>query len=203
MAPPVIGVDEVGRGPLAGPVVSCACIYFNNFLSLNAFQLINDSKKLTHKQRKKATKLIFEMKREKKLNYALGYATVEEIDNLNILKATILSMKRAIIKLKINKGSIIVDGNTKLNIKNYVCKSIIKGDELSTTIATASIIAKVHRDRYMTIIAKDFPHFNWQKNSGYGTTKHIKQIKIRGITYHHRKSFNPIKKFIHNNNSSC
>ena len=143
------------------------------------------------------------MQRRKKLNFALGHATVDEIDKLNILNATILSMKRALIKLKINKGSIIVDGNTKLNIKNYDCKCVIKGDELSTTIATASIIAKVHRDRYMAIIAKEFPYFNWQKNSGYGTAKHLKQIKLRGITYHHRKSFNPIKKFIHNNNSSC
>ena len=197
---PVIGVDEVGRGPLAGPVVSCACVYFNNILSSNELELLNDSKKLSKKQRNKAIKLIFEMYKDKKLNYALGYASVDEIDKFNILNATILSMKRAILKLNIKKGSIIIDGNIKIKFKNYKCKSIINGDQLSTSIATASIIAKTHRDRYMAIIGKKFPQFNWGINSGYGTKKHIEQIQIQGISQHHRKSFKPIKTFIHNNN---
>lgn len=200
---PVIGIDEVGRGPLAGPVVSCACVFFSHSLSLNNLKILNDSKKLSRTKRKKALKIILQMRRNKQLNFALGSASVKEIDKLNILQATILSMKRALLKLKLIKGNIIVDGNVKLELLNFTCNNIIKGDQLSTTIATASIIAKVHRDKYMAIINKQFPHFNWSSNAGYGTAEHIKQINQRGISVHHRKSFEPIKTFIHNNDSSC
>ena len=197
---PVIGIDEVGRGPLAGPVVSCACVYYNYSLPINNLKTLNDSKKLSRTKREVALKLILQMKRNKKLNFAIGSASVKEIDKLNILQATKLSMKRALIKLKLKKGCIIIDGNIELDIKNFTCHSIIKGDQLSTSIATASIIAKVNRDRYMRRIDNKFPHFNWKTNAGYGTPEHIKQIKQRGISIHHRKTFKPIKKFIHNNN---
>ena len=197
---PVIGIDEVGRGPLAGPVVSCACVFFNHLFSPNELKILDDSKKLSRLKRKKAINFILQMQRNKKLNFALGFSSVEEIDSMNILKATIHSMKRAVNKLNLKKGSIIIDGNIKIKFKNYKCKSIINGDQLSTSIATASIIAKTHRDRYMAIIGKKFPQFNWGINSGYGTKKHIEQIQIQGISQHHRKSFKPIKTFIHNNN---
>ena len=200
---PVIGIDEVGRGPLAGPVVSCACVFFNYLFSPNELKILDDSKKLSRLKRKKAINFILQMQRNKKLNFALGFSSVEEIDSMNILKATILSMKRAVNKLNLKKGSIIIDGNIKLKIKNYICKSVIRGDQLSTTIATASIIAKVHRDRYMMKIGRKFPYFNWNSNAGYGTAEHLQQIQLRGISNYHRKSFNPIKTFIHNNDSSC
>jgi len=199
----VIGVDEVGRGPLAGPVVSCACIFFDHSIPIEELQLIDDSKKLTSLKRYKALRLILKMKKENKLNFRIGSASVEEIDKLNILNATILSMKRAILKLKIKKGTIIVDGNIKLKIGNLISKYFVNGDQLSISIATASIIAKIHRDKYMAKIGKNYPFFKWQSNAGYGTSEHINQIKIHGITPHHRKSFEPIKTFIQNNNLTC
>ena len=106
-------------------------------------------------------------------------------------------MKRAVYKLKYPAGNIIVDGNLNLQLNNFTCRNILQGDQKSITIATASIIAKVHRDRYMTKIGRKFPHYNWHKNAGYGTKKHIEQIYTKGITLHHRKSFQPIKKLIH------
>ena len=196
---PVIGIDEVGRGPLAGPVVSCACSFFNHSLKSNDLMILNDSKKLSKIKRKVAIKLILQLQRNKQLSFALGLASVEEIDRLNILQATILSMKRAIIKLNLKKGTLIVDGNINLDLKNFTCKNIIKGDQLSTSIATSSIIAKIHRDKYMAKIDKQYPHFNWNSNAGYGTAEHLKKIQQKGISIHHRKSFNPIKSFIHNN----
>ena len=199
----VIGVDEVGRGPLAGPVVSCACVFFNHSTPMEEFQEINDSKKLSPIKRQKTLKLILNMKKENKLNYGIGSASVEEIDKLNILNATILSMKRAIQKLKISKGTIIVDGNIKLEVGGFKCKNFINGDQISISIAAASIIAKVYRDRYMAKISRNYPYFKWHTNVGYGTVEHRHQIKLRGITQHHRKSFEPIKTFIQNNYSTC
>ena len=195
---PVIGIDEVGRGPLAGPVVSCACIFFDYSIPKDKLIILDDSKKLTRAERLKAIKLIFEFKQNNIINFALGCANVEEIDTINILEATKLSMQRAIRKLKYTKGNVIIDGNMNFQLDNFSCKSIRKGDQKSITIATASIIAKVHRDRYMTKIGRKFPHYNWHSNAGYGTKKHIEQIHSKGITLHHRKSFEPIKTLIHN-----
>ena len=195
---PVIGIDEVGRGPLAGPIVSCACIFFDYSIPKDKLIILDDSKKLTRSNRLKAIKLIFEFKQNNIINFALGCASVEEIDTINILEATKLSMQRAVRKLKYTKGSVIIDGNMDFQLDNFFCKNIIKGDQQSVTIATASIIAKVHRDRYMTKIGRNFPFYNWHQNAGYGTKKHIKQIYLKGITLHHRKSFEPIKTLIHN-----
>ena len=197
---PVIGIDEVGRGPLAGPVVSCACFFSSYKLAPKDLIALNDSKKLSKIKRKSSLKLILLLKKNNQINFALGTASVSEIDKLNILQATLLSMKRAVLKLNLKRGSIIVDGKNKLDIENFFCNNIIKGDQLSTSIATASIIAKVYRDKYMATIDKYYPNFNWKSNSGYGTAEHINQIKKVGISIHHRKSFKPVKKFIHNNN---
>ncbi len=194
---PVIGIDEVGRGPLAGPVVSCACIFFDYLIPKDKLIIIDDSKNLTQKKRLEALKIIFEFKRNNIIKFAIGYASVQEIDAINILEATKLSMKRAVYKLKYTGGNIIIDGNINLKLNNFSCKNIVKGDQKSITIATASIIAKVHRDRYMSKIGRQFPHYDWHKNAGYGTKKHIEQIYKKGITFHHRKSFEPIKKLIH------
>ena len=200
---PVIGVDEVGRGPIAGPVVSCACIFFNNSIPIEKLRMINDSKKLSSIQRQNALKFILKMKKENILDFRIGLASVEEIDKLNIVNAVIFSMKRAIKKLRLEHGTIIIDGNIKFDVEKFLCKSFIKGDQISLSIAAASIIAKIHRDRYMARIGRNYPHFRWHNNAGYGTFEHRHQIKLKGITHHHRKSFEPIKTFIQNNDSTC
>tara|TARA_B100000575_G_scaffold204383_1_gene165901 strand:- start:414 stop:1034 length:621 start_codon:yes stop_codon:yes gene_type:complete len=192
---PVIGLDEVGRGPIAGPVVSCGVIY-NSYEILETKIPIRDSKKLTRKQRLELFKLFKQMKTKKILKYYLGLATVEEIDQINILEATKLSMKRVIDKFNNPTASIIIDGNFKLEYKNANEKSIIGGDKVSLSIATASIIAKIHRDRLMSILDNKYPYFGWKQNAGYGTQKHIDAIKKRGPTNCHRKTFDPIKSLI-------
>ena len=125
-------------------------------------------------------------------------ATVNEIDEMNILEATKLSMKRVLDKFNLPKANLIIDGNFKINYKNYSEQSIIKGDQISISIATASIIAKIHRDRLMTILSKKFTQFTWNKNAGYGTKQHLKELISNGPTIYHRKSFEPIKSLIHN-----
>ena len=192
---PVIGLDEVGRGPIAGPVVSCGVIY-NSYEILETKIPIRDSKKLTRKQRLELFKLFKQMKTKKILKYYLGLATVEEIDQINILEATKLSMKRVIDKFNNPTASIIIDGNFKLEYKNINERSIIGGDKVSLSIATASIIAKIHRDRLMSILDNKYQHFGWKQNAGYGTKKHIDAIKEKGATNFHRKTFEPIKSLI-------
>ena len=189
----VIGLDEVGRGPLAGPVVSCGC-YFSNYDNLESEIPITDSKKHTAKQREKLFIFFKKLQKENKLQYHLGYASVEEIDKINILEATKLSMKRVINKFSIDNPNLIIDGNFSLNYKNE--KSVIGGDKKSLSIATASIIAKVHRDRLMNILDSKFNYYHWKSNAGYGTKKHIEAIHKHGITHFHRKSFEPIKSLL-------
>ncbi len=195
---PVIGLDEVGRGPLAGPVISCGC-HFKNYTILNELKdFILDSKKLSEKKRELSFKFLQNLKKEKIIDFHLGIANVEEIDNLNILEATKLSMKRVVDKFNLKNAQLIIDGNFSLNYKSYKEKSIIKGDNKSLSIAAASIIAKVHRDRLMKKLSIKFQDFGWEKNAGYGTKKHIENIHRFGPTIHHRKTFEPIKSLIHN-----
>ena len=194
---PVIGLDEVGRGPLAGPVISCGC-HFKNYTILNEFKdLIGDSKKLSEKKRELSFKFLQNLKKENIIDFHLGIANVEEIDNLNILEATKLSMKRVVDKFNLKNARLIIDGNFSLNYKSYKEKSIIKGDNKSLSIAAASIIAKVHRDRLMKKLSIKFKDFGWEKNAGYGTKMHIENIQLLGPTIHHRKTFEPIKSLIH------
>ena len=195
---PVIGLDEVGRGPLAGPVVSCGCLFYNYDTLTNNLN-IKDSKKHTSKQREKLFLYFKKLQKNKILKYHLGFATVKEIDKLNILEATKLSMKRVIDKFKNYKVSIIIDGNFSLNYKNLNERSIVGGDKLSLSIAAASIIAKVHRDRLMSIYDNKFKIYGWKQNSGYGTKQHIDAINKNGITIQHRKSFEPIKSLLKKN----
>jgi len=146
---PVIGLDEVGRGPLAGPVISCGC-HFKNYKIINEFKdFIGDSKKLSEKKRELSFKFLQNLKKENIIDFHLGIANVEEIDNLNILEATKLSMKRVVDKFNLKNVQLIIDGNFSLNYKSYKEQSIIKGDNKSLSIAAASIIAKIHRDRLM------------------------------------------------------
>ena len=180
------GVDEVGRGCLAGPVVSAAVILKENI----NLKLLKDSKKISFKKR-------FEIAEHIKLNstYAIGLATVEEILNLNILQAALLSMKRAIDKLSIKPELVLIDGNfAPKGIKNF--KTIINGDEKIKSISAASIIAKVFRDQLMIKLSEKFHNYAWERNFGYGTKAHMEGLKKFGITSHHRKSFKPIHKML-------
>jgi ribonuclease HII len=194
---PVIGLDEVGRGPLAGPVISCGCYFKNYTIQEDFYKLIGDSKKLSKKKRKVSFEFLQNLKKEGIIDYHLGIANVEEIDTLNILEATKLSMKRVVDKFDLKNAHLIIDGNFSLNYKSYKENSIIKGDDKSISIAAASIIAKVHRDRLMKKLSIRHQHFGWEKNAGYGTKLHIENIYRLGPTRHHRKTFEPIKSLIH------
>ena len=180
------GVDEVGRGCLAGPVVSAAVILNENI----NLKLLKDSKKINFKNRIKIAEHI-------KLNshYAIGVASVEEILNLNILQAALLSMKRAIDKLSIKPELVLIDGNfAPKGLKNF--KTIINGDEKIKSISAASIIAKVFRDQLMIKLSEQFKNYAWDRNFGYGTKAHMDGLKKFGITSHHRKGFKPIHKML-------
>ena len=180
------GVDEVGRGCLAGPVVSAAVILKD---SIN-LKLLKDSKKITFKKRIEIAKHI-----RLNSNYAVGISSVEEILNLNILQAALLSMKRAIDKLLIKPELILIDGNfAPKGLKNY--KTIINGDEKIKSISAASIIAKVFRDQLMIKLSEEFNNYAWERNFGYGTKAHMEALKKFGITSHHRKGFKPIHKML-------
>ena len=179
---PIIGVDEVGRGPLAGPVISAAIILNKEIIP----EGINDSKKLSKKKR-----IIINEQLILHHSYAIGVATVEEIDKINILQASLLAMKRAILGLKIVPKSILIDGN-KLPDLEYKMYPIVKGDSKSASIAAASIIAKVYRDKLMEDLSIQYPGYYWEKNSGYGTKQHLLALNNLGVTPIHRKTFAPI-----------
>ena len=179
---PIIGVDEVGRGPLAGPVISAAIV-------LNKEKIpegINDSKKLSKKKREVINEELISQHK-----FAIGIASVEEIDKINILQASLLAMKRAVLNLNIKPQTILVDGN-KLPDLEYNMYPIIKGDSKSISIAAASIIAKVYRDKLMQDLSLQYPGYYWEKNSGYGTKQHLLALNSLGVTPIHRKSFAPI-----------
>ena len=182
----IAGVDEVGRGCLAGPVVSAAVILKK---TINP-KLLKDSKKITFKKR-------IEVAEHIKLHstYAVGMASVEEIFELNILQATLLSMKRAINKLSINPELVLIDGNfAPKGLTNF--KTIVNGDEKIKSISAASIVAKVFRDQLMIKLSEQFKNYAWDKNFGYGTKAHMDGLKKFGITSHHRKGFKPIHKML-------
>lgn len=175
-----VGLDEAGRGCLAGPVVSAAVILPKNF----DFPIVKDSKKLSEKKRKEAYKIIT----ENALNYSVSLVLPESIDKLNILQATILSMHNCLDFLE-GFNHILVDGNYFNKYKNIPHTCVVKGDNTYYSIAAASILAKVSRDEYMKELHKEFPSYKWDGNKGYGTKYHIDMIKIYGETQHHRKSF--------------
>jgi ribonuclease HII len=187
---PVIGIDEAGRGPWAGPVVVAGVMFksYNN-LSDWVFQL-NDSKKLSHKKR---AELFLKLQDAKDiLSYHIETIDVPTIDQLNILEATMEGMRRCIQMLRTNEESVLVDGNRK-PVQTPWCYPIIKGDSISLSIAAASVLAKVYRDDLMTKLSIDHPHYGWETNAGYGTAHHQLALATHGITEHHRKSFAPIR----------
>ena len=178
----IAGVDEVGRGCLAGPVVSAAVI-LNNKIDL---KLIKDSKKINFKNRLKIAEII-----KQNSYYAIGTASVAEILKINILQAALLSMKRAIDKLEKKPELILIDGLfAPEGIKNY--KTIIKGDKKIKCISAASIVAKTYRDLLMIKLSEKFTHYAWERNFGYGTKAHMEGLQKFGFTSHHRKGFKPI-----------
>jgi len=183
----IAGVDEVGRGSLIGPVYAAAVILNK---SINK-KLLKDSKSLDKSYRVILSKYI----KENSI-WAVGKASVKEIEKINILQASLLAMKRAIRKLKKKPTVVFVDGNKLPKIENYKLRAIIKGDQKIPSISAASIIAKVSRDKMITNLGKKFKGYYWDKNYGYGTKQHLKAIKKLGITSHHRKTFSPINKYI-------
>jgi len=180
----VAGVDEAGRGPWAGPVVAAAVILDQSNYPVG----LNDSKKLSAKKRETLFGPIMD-----NAIVGIGQASVEEIDSINILQATMLAMQRAVANLGTEPGHVLIDGNRCPEME-IPCEAIIKGDGRSFSIAAASIIAKTFRDRIMADLAKTWPDYGWEKNAGYGTALHQQGLNLVGISPHHRKSFKPIRK---------
>lgn len=183
----VAGIDEAGRGPLAGPVVAAAVILDPGALPSG----LDDSKRLSAR-----TRLHLDLEiREKALAYAVAEASVEEIDRLNILEASLLAMRRAVHALSLTPDRCLVDGNRDPRL-TYPTQCIIKGDQLSMSIAAASILAKVARDKIMQQLARDWPDYGWEKNAGYGVPAHLEALRLVGVSPYHRKSFAPVRKIL-------
>ena len=182
----IAGVDEVGRGSLIGPVYAAAVI-LNNSINKKIFK---DSKSLTKHKRE----ILFTYIKKNSI-WAIGQASVKEIEKINILHASLLAMKRAVVKLKKKPELVLIDGNKLPDLKNYNLKYIIKGDQKIPSISAASIIAKVSRDKVITKLSKKFKNYGWDTNFGYGTKELLKALKKFGITKHHRKTFSPIINF--------
>ena len=183
----IAGVDEVGRGSLIGPVYAAAVILNK---SINK-KILKDSKTIAKNKRELLSNYI-----KKNSIWAIGKASKNEIDKINILQASLLAMKRAIKKLKKKPSHVLVDGNKLPILNNYKLKAIIKGDQKIPSISAASIIAKVSRDKFIFLLAKKNVGYNWDQNLGYGTKQHLKAIKKLGVSKHHRKTFSPVSKMI-------
>ena len=180
----ICGVDEVGRGPLCGPVVSAAVILPKGFSDPR----IKDSKKIKNPKKMKE---IADFIKENAISYSIGISSPEEIDEINILQSTYLAMHRAIKGLNIIPNKLLIDGNSfkPYPYDNIPYECIIKGDDKHIEIAAASIIAKNFRDEMMVELSKEYPDYKWESNSGYGTKDHIEAIKRVGLTPHHRLTF--------------
>ena len=187
----IAGVDEVGRGPLAGPVVAAAVILDPGNLPAG----LQDSKKLSPARRDALAKAIFAS-----AQVSIAQASVEEIDSINILQATFLAMRRAVQGLSKTPDFALIDGNRLPPDLICPARTIIKGDDLSASIAAASIVAKVHRDQLMTGLAQRFAGYGWEKNAGYGTKQHLDALQRLGVTPHHRRSFKPVHNILYQDN---
>lgn len=176
----VCGVDEAGRGPLAGPVVAAACVLPDGFV----IEGLNDSKKLTEKKREK----LFDIIIENATDYCIASASVEEIEEINILNAAMLAMNRAVDGLKNKPDLALIDGNTSRGF-SVATETVVGGDAKSPSIAAASILAKVTRDRMCLDFDKEYPEYGFAKHKGYGTKQHMDAIRTYGVTPIHRPSF--------------
>jgi len=175
------GVDEAGRGCLAGPVFAAAVILPDNF----SHPLIKDSKKLTAKEREEARKII----EANAVSYSVAFVSNEKIDEVNILQATMIAMHRALVHLNIQPEFVVIDGNYFIRYNELPYQTITKADNTYYHVAAASILAKTYRDEYMTILHNDYPMYQWAKNKGYPTKVHRQAIVDFGISPYHRKSF--------------
>jgi ribonuclease HII len=181
----IVGVDEAGRGPLAGPVVAAAVVLCDEGIAG-----LDDSKKLSARKR-----AILEQQIKAKCRWAVGLCSVEEIDRLNILHATMLAMTRAVEALEIAPKLVMVDGN-RLPKWSYRAEAIVGGDAIHPCISAASIIAKEHRDRIMVEADREFPGYGWASNKGYGAAIHMEALRRLGPTPLHRRSFAPVAQMI-------
>ncbi|HUR87480.1 MAG TPA: ribonuclease HII [Ramlibacter sp.] len=177
------GVDEAGRGPLAGPVVAAAVILDD----AKRIRGLADSKILSPLQREK----LYDQIRDRALCCSVGEATVDEIDELNIFHATMLAMKRAVDGLRLKPARVLVDGNRLPRLDVY-CEAIVEGDAKIKSISAASIIAKVHRDRILTRLHDEFPHYGFAAHKGYSTPEHLEALRLHGACRHHRRGFSPV-----------
>ena len=185
-AGPVCGVDEVGRGPWAGPVVAAAVILDSASIPSG----LDDSKRLTARRREALFDALM------RHQVGLGVATVAEIDEVNILNATWLAMRRAVAALPVAPGFALIDGNRAPDGLPCPAETVVKGDGRSLSIAAASVVAKVTRDRMMADLARDWPGYGWERNAGYGVAAHAAALRDLGVTPHHRRSFKPIHKML-------
>ncbi|WP_287878009.1 ribonuclease HII [Acidovorax sp.] len=183
----VAGVDEAGRGPLAGPVVAAAVILDD----LHPIAGLADSKKLTAARRE----ALFDEIRAKALCCSIAEASVEEIDRLNILQATLLAMRRAVLGLRLKPKMVLVDGN-RLPTLDMPAEAIVKGDALVPAISAASILAKVHRDRWCVQVDAQYPQYGFSGHKGYGTAMHMAALREHGACIHHRHSFAPVARVL-------
>jgi ribonuclease HII len=179
----IAGVDEAGRGPLAGPVVAAAVILDD----LNPIAGLNDSKKLTALKREK----LFDEIRAKALCCSIAQASVEEIDEINILQATLLAMRRAVEGLRLKPSKVLVDGN-RLPVLDVLAEAIVRGDATVPAISAASILAKVTRDRWCATLDQQYPQYGFAGHKGYGTVEHLAALKAHGACPEHRKTFAPV-----------
>ena len=179
----IAGVDEAGRGPLAGPVVAAAVILDD----LNPIMGLADSKKLTALKRER----LYDEIRAKALCCSIAEASVEEIDRLNILQATLLAMRRAVEGLRLKPNKVLVDGN-RLPVLDVLAEAIVKGDSKVPAISAASILAKVHRDRWCLQLHAEYPAYGFDRHKGYGTEAHLHALRMHGATPWHRQSFSPV-----------
>ncbi len=184
----IAGVDEVGRGPLAGPVTAAAVIL--DLANLPAG--LNDSKKLSAKRR-----AVAEVEIRARTIWAVAHATVEEIDSLNILRASHLAMQRAVMALDPLPDFLLIDGNLIPRGLEIPAEAVVKGDGKSQSIAAASILAKESRDRTMVDLAQQFPGYGWERNAGYPSKQHREALINLGVTPHHRRSFKPVHNILY------
>ncbi|WP_111732940.1 ribonuclease HII [Roseovarius amoyensis] len=189
---PIAGVDEVGRGPLAGPVTAAAVILDPARIPAG----LNDSKKLTARRREALFPEILAV-----AEVSIAHASVGEIDQINILRASHLAMVRAVSGLSRRPGLVLVDGNMVPDDLTLPARAVVRGDALSLSVAAASIVAKVTRDRIMRDLAQQFPGYGWETNAGYGSKTHIAALQNLGATPHHRRSFRPVHNILYQDKS--